>query len=35
VSRVSEPNRARAREWLVQYFSEYLGEMAGLWAATR
>jgi hypothetical protein len=33
LSRVSEPNRARARDLLTGYFSDYLGDMAAVWAA--
>ena len=35
VTRVSEANRARARDLLTAYFSDYLGDMAAVWAAKR
>jgi hypothetical protein len=31
LQRVSAANRAEAQEWLVQFFSEYLGEAAAVW----
>jgi hypothetical protein len=31
LARVSQANRAEAQEWLVQFFSEYLGDASAVW----